>query len=124
MADSLVKLGMVSNIFSKMMHFVKAGDMEQGHCHQFDHLTLLATGELSVKVDGVATAFKAPHMIFIRANVEHELTALADGTVAYCIHAIRDGERVEDIVDPTMIPKGITPQTLEASNLFTPFITD
>lgn len=99
-----VLLGCVANLWSKMMHFKSAGDVEQGHKHLFDHMTLLANGSLRVTVNGESTDFKAPHMIYIRAGQYHELTALEDNTLAYCIHALRDGERVEDIIDPSMIP--------------------
>lgn len=101
-----VKLGCVANLYSRMMHFKTAGDIEVGHTHQFDHLTLLAKGKLRVKVNDVTTDFTAPHMIYIRADQVHELTALTDNTVAYCIHALRDGNGVEDIIDPSMIPEG------------------
>lgn len=98
-----VKLGFVHNLFSRMMHFKNAGDIEQGHVHQFDHLTLLASGALKVTIEGVTTEFKAPHMIFIRKDKSHELVALEDNTVAYCIHALEnDGD---NIVDSSMIPK-------------------
>ena len=53
---------------------------------------------------GKSTDFTAPHHIFIKAGVEHELLALEDGTTVHCIHAIRDGERVEDIIDPESVP--------------------
>lgn len=99
-----VMLGCVANLWSKMMHFKEAGDVEPGHKHLFDHLTLLAQGSLQVTVDDVSTDFKAPHMIYIRAGKYHELKALEAGTLAYCIHAFRDGERIEDIIDPSMIP--------------------
>jgi hypothetical protein len=39
---------------------------------------------------------------------------LDPGTVAACIHAIRDGDEVEDIVDPAMIPKGVNPNHMPA----------
>lgn len=106
-----VMLGCVANLWSKMMHFQKAGDMEQGHSHLFDHLTLLANGSMAVEVNGTTTEFKAPHMIYIRAGQVHQLTALEDNTLAYCIHALRDGDRVEDIVDPSMIPANTNPYT-------------
>jgi hypothetical protein len=38
----------------------------------------------------------------------HELVALEDNTVAYCIHALRDGNGVDDIVSPDMVPSGVT----------------
>lgn len=98
------------------MVFKSTGDTEFGHTHQFDHLTLLATGSLKVMVDGVVTEFKAPHMIYIRKDKHHELVALEDGTVAYCIHALRDGDGVGDIMDPSMIPLGMDP--LQGPNSF------
>jgi mannose-6-phosphate isomerase-like protein (cupin superfamily) len=90
-----------------MMHFNTAGDIEYGHTHQFDHLTLLAAGSLKVTVEGVATEFKAPHMIYIHKDKHHELVALENNTVAYCIHALRDGNGVDDIIDPSMVPADI-----------------
>lgn len=105
-----VKIGCVANLFSRMMRFEKAGDVELGHTHQFDHLTLLASGSLRVVVDGVASEFTAPHMIYIHKDKVHELTALTDETVAYCIHALHDKDTGE-ILDPSMIPAGVDPLT-------------
>lgn len=103
-------IGLVSNLWVKMMHFKKTGDIEQGHAHVFDHLTLLASGSLRVVVNGASSDFKAPHMIYIKKDAVHELTALEDNTVAYCIHALRDGDGVEDIIDPATIPAGSIPE--------------
>lgn len=111
MSSPVVHIGCVANLFSRMMRFQKAGDTEIGHTHQFDHLTLRAKGSLRVTVDGVASEFTAPHMIYIRADKNHELVALADDTVAYCIHALHD-KQTGEILDPTMIPNGVTPTSL------------
>jgi hypothetical protein len=105
-AEPKVELGCVANLFSRMMHFRHAGDIEHGHTHAFDHLTLLAAGALKVTVDGISTEFKAPHMIYIRKDKNHELVALADNTVAYCIHALRTSAE-GDILDPSMVPDGV-----------------
>ena len=101
-----ILIGCVANLWSRMMRFKKIGDIERGHAHQFDHLTLLASGSLRVTVDGVTSEFTAPHMIFIKKDKTHELVALADDTVAYCIHALHNKE-TQDILDPVMIPEGI-----------------
>jgi quercetin dioxygenase-like cupin family protein len=101
-----VHIGCVANLFSRMMRFEKAGDIEIGHTHQFDHLTLLAKGKLKVTVEGVSTEFTAPHMIYIHKDKVHELEALTDETVAYCIHALRD-KNTNEIIDPSMIPNGV-----------------
>jgi quercetin dioxygenase-like cupin family protein len=111
MRAPLIQIGCVANLFSRMMHFKKAGDIEIGHTHQFDHLTLLAKGRLKVTVEGVATEFTAPHMIYIHKDKVHELEALTDETVAYCIHALRDKDTGE-ILDPSMIPTGVSPLSM------------
>lgn len=113
MSTPIVHIGCVANLFSRMMRFEKAGDLEVGHTHQFDHLTLLAKGRLKVTVEGVSTEFTAPHMIYIQKDKVHELEALTDETVAYCIHALRDKE-TNEILDPSMIPAGVNPLTLSA----------
>lgn len=109
-----IALGCVANLFARMMHFVDVGDIEHGHTHNFDHLTLLAKGKLRVTVDGKATDFTAPQMIYIKADKNHELVALEADTLAYCIHALRtpDGS---DILDPNMVPDGVNPTTLAQS---------
>lgn len=108
-----INIGCVANLYSRMMHFKKVGDVEIGHTHQFDHLTLLAKGRLKVVVEGKESIFTAPQMIYIKADKVHELTALTDETVAYCIHALRDKE-TNDIIDPAMIPDGVSPLSLAA----------
>lgn len=112
-------IGMVANLWSKQMHFKNAGDREDGHAHTFDHLTLLAAGSLQVTVNGIASEFKAPQMIYIKAGKEHELVALEDNTIAYCIHALRDHEG--ELLDPSMIPDGV--QDPLAEGLATPLVT-
>jgi hypothetical protein len=104
-----IQIGCVANLFSRQMHFKSAGDLELGHTHPFDHLTLLASGSLRVTVSDKTTDFKAPHMIYIKAEHNHKLVALEDNTVAYCIHALRDGNGVGDIIDPSSIPDGVSP---------------
>jgi quercetin dioxygenase-like cupin family protein len=89
------------------MHFEEVGSFEQGHEHTFDHLTLLASGKLSVEANGETTEYVAPTMIYINATVEHKLTSLMPNTVAYCIHGLRDTEKSDDIISPDMIPNGV-----------------
>jgi dTDP-4-dehydrorhamnose 3,5-epimerase-like enzyme len=105
MPQPIPKISLVSNTWVKQMLFAKAGDINEGHSHTFDHQTLLAKGKVKVKVNKRTTEFTAPTIIFIRAGFTHEIEALEDDTVCYCIHAIRDGERIEDIIDPADIPE-------------------
>jgi mannose-6-phosphate isomerase-like protein (cupin superfamily) len=99
------KISVVANTWIKQMQFAKRGDIHAGHKHTFDHQTLVGAGKVKVTVDGKVSEFTAPTIIFIRAGLEHEIESLEDNTVCYCIHAIRDGERVEDIIDPEDIPE-------------------
>ena len=105
----ITKLTCVSNLWIRMMHFQKAGDHNEGHEHNYDHITLLSRGSVEVDVGGQKTVFKAPHLIFIAKGKSHYITALEDDTVASCVHALRTGEREEDILDPDQIPAGIDP---------------
>ena len=109
MAAPKTTMACVSNLWVRMMHFEKAGDRNEGHIHNFDHITLLSKGSVEVDVEGSKTTFNAPHMIYIAAGKRHFLTALEDDTIASCLHALRTGEREEDILDPSMIPKGVDP---------------
>jgi quercetin dioxygenase-like cupin family protein len=97
----------VSNLWIRMMHFEKAGDKNEGHVHNYDHVTLLSYGSVRVHVEDKTTDFKAPHVIFISKGKSHYIEALEDNTVASCVHALRTGEREEDIIDPTMVPQGL-----------------
>lgn len=102
----VTNMACVGNLWLRQMQFVKAGDRNEGHEHNFDHVTLLAKGSVEVDVEGQKTTFSAPHMIYIIAGKSHFLTALEDDTIAYCVHALRDKDTVE-ILDPAMIPAGV-----------------
>ena len=102
-----VKLVAVSNVFSRMMHFAKKGDVEQGHLHPYDHATLVSSGAVKVEIFDPETRtieakdFVAPTMIFIRKDRAHKLTALEDNTVCSCIHALRTVD--ETLIDPDFL---------------------
>lgn len=111
-----VSFAACSNIFIKMMLFRK-GEVEQGHEHAYDHLSLLARGAVIVEVDGKLTTFTAPHIIYMSKNHKHQITALEDNTTWYCIHALRNADST-DIIDSDMIPVGITDALTLTKQLF------
>jgi len=102
-----VKLIAVSNVFSRMMQFKNAGDVEMGHAHPYDHATLVGSGSVRVEVldeAGVVTKskdFVAPDMVFIAKHEIHRLTALQDATTCVCIHALRTAN--QDIISPDFL---------------------
>ena len=106
MAYPETKMTCVKNLWTRQMYFNKAGDANEGHVHNYDHITLLAHGSVRVHVDDKTTDFKAPYMIYIQAGKSHFIEALEDGTVAYCVHALRDKD-TEEILDPDQIPLGV-----------------
>lgn len=116
------KIAMISNVWIKMMTFKKPGDFIPGHKHVFDHPTLLSQGIADVEVEGEVTRFTAPAVIYVEKGKAHKITAVTENTVACCIHAIRDGEAIEDIVAEDMIPKGSKAMTVTADLGLTPFV--
>lgn len=106
MAYPETKITCATNLWLRQMYFAKAGDANEGHVHNYDHMTLLAHGKVNVHVDDKTTEFTAPQMIFIKAGKRHFIEALEDGTVAYCVHALRDKD-TEEILDASQIPLGI-----------------
>jgi quercetin dioxygenase-like cupin family protein len=94
LADS--NISVVNNVFIKQMTFKDAGDYVLQHAHMYDHQTLIATGGVRVTVDGIETEYLAPSIIVITAGKFHQLVSLAPQTVAYCIHAIKGGETLDE----------------------------
>lgn len=95
----------VDNVFVKLHRFVEVGDSHQGHAHLFDHITLLASGSVLMVHDGGEQKFVAPHLIVTPKGIIHQFTALEPNTVFCCIHAIRDGEGVDDVASSNITPE-------------------
>lgn len=92
------------NIFIRPNPLTKAGDVVQGHAHNFDHTTIVFKGAIRVKrtlTDGSEQVqdFAAPAHCMIVAGVEHEITALVDDTVFWCVYSHREpqGDVVQDV---------------------------
>lgn len=113
------RMTVAANLWIRQMHFISAGDQNEGHIHNFDHLTLLAKGKVRFHVDGKSTDFAAPHVIFTGAGKRHFIEALEDETVAYCVHALRNAESKEsEILMRDQIPEGLDPLNLGIGKAF------
>lgn len=71
----------------------KAGQVVDGHKHNFDHTTIVFTGAVRVKAklpSGhlIEQEFHAPSFFLVRKDVEHEITFLEDGE-CWCVYAHR-----------------------------------
>ena len=93
-------ISIVENVFVRMIRFKSVGDTMDGHAHAFDHITLLATGSVRMEHDNGVQEFKSPHLIVTPKGICHKFTALEPNTILTCIHAIRDGDGVDDIIAP------------------------
>lgn len=102
-----IKVVSISNVFCRLMHFSKKGDVEIGHKHYYDHGTLVSSGSVLVEElndEGsvnTSNTFVGPTFIFIKKEFIHRITALEDNTVCVCIHALRTID--QDIVSPEFL---------------------
>lgn len=90
------------NVFIRSMTLAKAGDLTAGHTHNFDHTTIVFKGgiRITAKLPNGAEIVReatAPAHFLIRAEVAHEIAALTDDTVYWCVYSHRDhqGEVVQ-----------------------------
>lgn len=96
----MIELGYFGNIWVRQNVLEKNGHNNGGHEHKFDHVTLLCQGKVRVEIEGhEPKEFTAPTFIVIRKEHKHNIIALEDNTIYYCVFALRDvdGEVVDDI---------------------------
>ena len=105
MSSPATTLKLVDNVFVKMHQFIDIGDTHQGHSHSFDHITLLATGSVTMKHDNGEQDFTAPHLIVTPKGIAHQFIAKEANTIFCCIHAIRDGSEVDNVASQDITPE-------------------
>ena len=85
------------NIFIRENRMEKAGEVCAGHTHNFDHTTIVFQGSVRVRAtlssgETVDRTFSAPGHFLVRAEVTHEITALEDRTVFWCVYSHRNAQ--------------------------------
>lgn len=92
------------NILIRPNFFGKAGEVIQGHKHNFDHTSFVIKGSVRVRAttpDGrkLDKVFKAGQHFLVLAEVDHEITALEDNTEFFCIYSHRtpQGDVVQEV---------------------------
>jgi quercetin dioxygenase-like cupin family protein len=88
-----------SGVYAKEVK-VPAGSKLCQHIHNFDHMSVLASGTAKINVDGVDAVLTGPKCLTIEANKQHSVEALTD-VVWFCIHATDHTD--VDNVDMTLI---------------------
>lgn len=78
---------------------VAAGLILVQHKHEYDHLSILASGTVELLVDGVRSELTGPACLTIKAGKHHGVKALTD-VVWYCIHATdcADADEVDEVL--------------------------
>jgi hypothetical protein len=112
-----IRIAFCRDVYVRMMHFERAGDVEKGHAHKYDHSSLLAAGSVKARVNGRETVFHAPTIIHIKKGLRHRFEALEDNTLLTCVHAIRSRDGSGDILDPAGIPAGVAVDQVAESML-------
>jgi hypothetical protein len=120
MSSPEIKIICVSNVYTRLMFFKDAGDVEQGHYHTYNHASLLSSGSVLCEIlddnNSVVTSkiFKAPDLIFIAHDSKHKFTSLEPNTVLACIHALRN--EADDILSPEFL---VNTRVVNTPDLFT-----
>ncbi len=85
-------------VYARQMK-LPAGHFAVTHAHTYDHLSILASGEVTVEIDNVKVIYKAPAVITILAGCNHRIEARQDA-VWFCIHATdeKDPVRLDEVL--------------------------
>jgi hypothetical protein len=90
-----------TGVYAKQMMLPK-GYFALSHAHDYDHLSILASGKVIVKTDEDTQEFTAPACLIIKKHLNHSITALEDA-VWFCVHATE--ETNSDKIDEVLIMK-------------------
>jgi quercetin dioxygenase-like cupin family protein len=93
-------------VYVKQLIMPIAGDYVISHKHNFDHLSLLASGRVKVEMDGVTTVYTGPTAVLVKADIEHKITALSRDVLWYCVHSVPEDLRSEDLIEEILVRQG------------------
>lgn len=84
--------------YAKKME-LPAGHYAETHEHLYDHISILAVGEVTVQIDGESSRYVGPTAMVILANKTHRIDAITD-SVWFCVHATDeiDPEKVDQVL--------------------------
>jgi len=87
-----------SGVYARQMT-LPAGHFAVTHAHDYDHLSILASGRAVVETEGETVEYIAPACIEIKAGINHKVMALED-VVWFCIHATdeTDESKIDEVL--------------------------
>lgn len=79
--------------------FIPAGSVVGKHKHDYDHLSILASGVAQIETDGDVKEINGPICVTIAKDKYHMISALTD-CVWFCIHATdcTDEAKVDEVL--------------------------
>lgn len=83
-------------VFIKHIPLPRKGNCVVQHSHNYDHVTLIASGSVMMTVDGKESYHEAPSFIKVEAGKHHAFVAVDNNTNAYCIHDLTGTEFEKD----------------------------
>jgi len=82
------QLGMAGDLLVIQQYFPTAGHWHKGHSHAATHMGFITQGTVTVYIEGKKPKeYKAPCFFEVPKDLEHEIVALEDRTMCYCIFA-------------------------------------
>jgi hypothetical protein len=97
--EAEVMHALANGVYIKAMMLDQVGWTAVQHSHNYDHLTLVASGAVFVKVGDDVAAYDAPAVVFVKAHSVHKIMARLPNTVCYCIHRLNDGDDISSLIE-------------------------
>ena len=96
--DLQIKHHFAAGLYARQM-LLPRGHFAVTHAHAYDHLSILASGEVTVETDGVVVSYQAPAVITILAGQHHRIEAQHDA-VWFCVHATSetDADQMDEVL--------------------------
>jgi hypothetical protein len=88
------------NIYTRMSVFEKAGDETGSATYVYDRVILVTHGTVTVEYGDKTTTAHSPSIVITPSGVVQKITALEDDSIIFSIHAVRNGQNANDVVDP------------------------
>lgn len=90
------ELGFYGNVWVRSRTYAKAGDRNDGHKHNHDHVSLVV-GKMLCHVEGMEPTIIENSFHIVPKEHEHYFVALTDNCKVFCVYAMHDvdGESAE-----------------------------
>lgn len=85
-------------VYAKEIH-IPARMTMVSHKHEYDHISILASGTVQLQINGLTNMRTGPCAIVIRKGEEHSLYAITDA-VWFCVHPTEETDvlKVDDAI--------------------------